>query len=113
MKITASQSRELLERFGCYVTEVCDKCSRVLGPVRYTRKDDPGVWCSRECRGDSDRAMTRRGGRPRKYRSIEQARTAKTMQQRGYRLSVEKTPMQLVGNKELAGAKMGSLVVSP
>ena len=21
------------------------------GPVRFTRKDDPGVWCSRECRG--------------------------------------------------------------
>jgi len=43
MKITASQSRELLERFGCYVTEACDKCGRVLGPVRYTRKDEAVV----------------------------------------------------------------------
>jgi len=112
MKLTTGQSRELLERFGCYVTEACDKCGRFLGAVRYTRKEEFGEWCSRECRGDSQREAIRRGGRPRKYRSVEQARTAKTMQQRGYRL-VEKTPLQLVGNKELAGAKMGSLVVSP
>jgi hypothetical protein len=113
MKLTPDQSQELLARFCCYVMEACDKCSKLLGPVRYTRKDEPGEWCSRECRGDADREVVRRGGRPRKYRNAEMARAAKTVRQRGYRLSpsVEKTPSQLCGNKGLAGAKIGSLVV--
>src|SRR5215475_14142075 len=99
MKITASQSRELLERFGCYVTEACDKCGRVLGPVRYTRKDEAGEWCSRECRGDGQREAIRRGGRPRKYRSVEQAHAGKLNLQRIRRngLNEAKTPLQLVG----------------
>ena len=50
MKLTVEQSYELLERFGCYVTHVCDKCSRLLGPASYTRKGETGVWCSRDCR---------------------------------------------------------------
>jgi len=50
MLLTTEQSYELLERFGCYVTEACDKCGRMLGPVRFTRKGEAGVWCSRECR---------------------------------------------------------------
>jgi hypothetical protein len=55
MKLTTKQSYELLERFGCYVTEACDKCGKLLGPVRYTQKGDPEVWCSRECRGEAPR----------------------------------------------------------
>jgi hypothetical protein len=57
MKITPGQSRELLERFGCYVTEACDKCGQLLGSVRYMRRGGPGEWCSRECRGDSERTI--------------------------------------------------------
>jgi RNase P subunit RPR2 len=40
----------LQEERGIYVTEACDRCGQLLGPVRFARKDEPGVWCSRECR---------------------------------------------------------------
>ena len=50
MKITSRQAYELLAKHGCYITEFCDACGKGLGPVRYTRKGDSGVWCSRECR---------------------------------------------------------------
>jgi len=85
MRLTADQSYALLERFGCYVKDVCDKCGAILGPVRYTRSGELGEWCSRECRGDADRPVIRKGGRPRKYRTPEEGRAAKTAQQRVYR----------------------------
>jgi hypothetical protein len=50
MRPTTHQSYELLAKHGCYIREICDACGRGLGPVRYTRKGDSGVWCSRECR---------------------------------------------------------------
>ena len=55
MKLTVQQAYALLEKHGSYVTEPCDTCGKGIGPVRFTRKDDPGVWCSRECRGDTPR----------------------------------------------------------
>jgi hypothetical protein len=114
VKLTTEQSHELLNRFGVYVTEACDKCTKLLGPVRFTRKDEAVEWCSRECRGDAREAI-RKGGRPRKYRNAVEARSAKTKQQQLYRTSpgVEKTPLQLRRNKGLADAKMASLVVGP
>jgi hypothetical protein len=48
--LTTKQSYELLVKHDSYITEVCDWCGKGIGPVRYTRKDDPGVRCSRECR---------------------------------------------------------------
>jgi hypothetical protein len=65
----------------------------VLGAVRFTRKDEACVWCSRECRGDVHRAVPLKSGRRRKYQTDDQRRAAKTQQQRNYRLrsSVEKT----------------------
>jgi hypothetical protein len=54
MRLTREQSYALLEKYGCYVTEVCDKCGQILGPVRFTRRDDDGVWCSRECRDGAE-----------------------------------------------------------
>lgn len=69
MLLTVQQSYELLAKHGCYVTEACDKCGQVLGPVRYTRKNESGVWCSRECRGSSEQETKRNGGRPPKYRT--------------------------------------------
>ena len=42
---------------GVYVTEACDKCGKLLGPVRFTRRDDSGVWCSRECRDGAEAAQ--------------------------------------------------------
>jgi hypothetical protein len=103
MLLTTEQSYPALEKFGCYATEACDKCGRMLGPVRYTRKGEEGVWCSRECRGDAERPVVRKGGRPRKYRTPEESRTAKTAQQRVYRtVSVwKKHPCSLAETKDL------------
>jgi hypothetical protein len=93
MRLTTEQSYALLEKHGCYVTEACDKCGRMLGPVRYTRKGEEGVWCSSGCRGDVESTTVRKGGRPRKYRTPEECRAAKTAQQRVYRnVSVWKKP---------------------
>jgi hypothetical protein len=50
MRLTVEQSYMLLEKHGCYVSEACDNCGQILGPVRYTRKDSTGAWCSRKCR---------------------------------------------------------------
>jgi hypothetical protein len=113
MQLTRQQSHALLEKFGEYAIECCDSCSQILGPVRFIRRGDAGVWCSRECRGDGDRRKIRRGGRPRKYVSEEQRRTVKTAQQRIYRSRpcVEKTPSQIVRTKELTSAKNGCLAL--
>jgi hypothetical protein len=50
MLLTVQQGYELLAKHGVYAREICDKCGAVLGAVRFTRKDESGVWCSRECR---------------------------------------------------------------
>ena len=50
MILSTKQCYQLLEKYGSYITEVCDVCGRGLGPVRFTRRNEPGVWCSRECR---------------------------------------------------------------
>jgi hypothetical protein len=43
---------------GTYVTEACEKCGRLLGPVRFTRRGDAGAWCSRACRDGVDHSPT-------------------------------------------------------
>ena len=50
MKLTEAQSRGLLRVYGAYVVEACDRCGAVLGPIRWTIRNEPGVWCSRKCR---------------------------------------------------------------
>jgi len=50
MKLTAQQGYVLLDSHGSYIGEICDRCGKGIEPVRSTRKDDRGVWCSRECR---------------------------------------------------------------
>jgi hypothetical protein len=50
MHLTPKQSCELLTTHGCYITEICDRCSKGIGPARFSRKEEKGVWCSRECR---------------------------------------------------------------
>jgi hypothetical protein len=94
MLLTVQQGYELLANYGCFAREICDKCGIVVGAVRFTRYGESEVYCSRECRGDADRSSThRRGGRPRKYKTDRERRTAKTLQQRVYRShpNVEKT----------------------
>jgi hypothetical protein len=107
MRLTPNQSRELLSRFGAYVTEACDRCGQLLSAVRFTRRGDAGVWCSRECRGDGERRAIRKTGRPRKYENGDERRTAKTRQQRNYRLrpSVEKTVCIQSETKDLQAQK--------
>lgn len=106
MRLTREQSYALLEKHGCYVTEVCDKCGQILGPVRFTRRDDAGVWCSRECRGDAERQKIHKGGRPKKYKHDRARKNAHAQQQREFRLrsSVTKTCQQPDANKGLTGA---------
>ena len=44
MRLLPVQSYALLERFGCYVKDVCDKCGQILGPVRCTRRGEAGPF---------------------------------------------------------------------
>lgn len=84
VKLSEAQSRELLAKHGVYVTEACDKCGQILGPVRFTRDDQPGESCSRECRDGVQAAaryrVTRKGGRPPKYRTDGERQTAERQQ---------------------------------
>ena len=54
MRLTDEQARQLLHTHGVYVTEVCDRCGKILGDLRFTRQDDAGAWCSRACRDGVD-----------------------------------------------------------
>jgi hypothetical protein len=111
MKLTTQQGYSLLDSHGSYITEVRDACGKGIGAVRFTRKDDPGVWCSRECRGDVQ--QMHRGGRPKKYRNPQEAQAAKIKLQRLRRngLNEAKPPSKVTGIKELADSKIASLVV--
>jgi hypothetical protein len=82
MDLSTELRKRLLIDCGIYVTEACDSCGTLLGPIRFTRIEDSGEWCSRECRGDGERRVIRRGGRPRKYRTRGQAHAAKMRLQR-------------------------------
>lgn len=105
--LTVQQSYALLATHRVFAREICDKCGRLLGAVRFTRKDESGVWCSRECRGDGERRAIRKGGRPRKYKDERMRKNAHALQQRDFRLrsSVTETPSNLFGNTRLTGAK--------
>src|SRR6266850_3398665 len=72
MLLSVELRMQLQRDHGLYVTECCDRCGKLLGAVRFTRRDDSGVWCSRQCRdgvahrSDSCRACgTRLGGKRR------------------------------------------------
>jgi hypothetical protein len=107
MLLAVQQSYEILEKHGVYARECCDRCGQLLGAVRFTRKDESGVWCSRACRGDDERRATRRGGRPQKYENGGERRAAKTRQQQNYRSrpGVEKTTCIQSETKDLQTQK--------
>jgi hypothetical protein len=97
MQLNPSQAHQLLGKRGVYATEACDKCGRLLGAVRFTRRGEAGEWCSRECRGDAARVMVHRGGRPRKHFS-------NSARQKAYRsriLSVTKPVSSLLQTSHL------------
>lgn len=50
MRLTIQQAYELLAKHGVFARECCDRCGQLLGAVRFTRKTDSHVWCSRKCR---------------------------------------------------------------
>jgi hypothetical protein len=54
MRLSEEHSRQLLRTRGVYVTQVCDRCGTILGPVRFTRQGEGGAWCSRACRDGAD-----------------------------------------------------------
>src|SRR2546430_1372264 len=83
--LAIQKSYELLARYGFFAREICDKCGIVLGAVRFTRHGESEVYCSPECRGDAHGSVTRRPGRPRKYKTDREPRAAKTRQQQVYR----------------------------
>ena len=112
MRLTVPQSYELLERHAVFAREICDKCGLVLGSVRFTRKDESGVWCSRECRGGVSRDATRKGGRPRRYRSEDARIAAKRLKnserQKAFRVKVQrnaKPPRKTAKTKDLQAQK--------
>jgi hypothetical protein len=57
MRLSESQSRELLCKYGAYVTEACDKCGTGLGPFRWTIGGETGAWCSQKCRDGIERQV--------------------------------------------------------
>jgi hypothetical protein len=103
MKLAKAQSYALLAKHGCYISEICDKCGRGLGSVRFTRDGEFSAWCSRECRGEFERPAMLKSGRPRKYKNAADRRAAKTKQQRNYRSGprVEKTVCMAAETKDL------------
>jgi hypothetical protein len=105
--LRSTQGYALLAKHGVFALSACDRCGAILGAVRYTRRGDAGEWCSAACRGDGERQVVRRGGRPRKYRSAEDSRSAKTAQQRGYRRVAvwKKLPRSLAETKDLQTQK--------
>jgi hypothetical protein len=94
LQLTRDQQQAIREKHGIVVFSACDKCSQLLGPVRYTRKNEPGEWCSRVCRDGEEilSIVRRKGGRPPKYRTEAERKAANAKYQRNFRLKVTETP---------------------
>jgi hypothetical protein len=50
MRLTAEQQAKVFAEHGVCANEACDRCTKVLAEVRYTRKDMPETYCSQLCR---------------------------------------------------------------
>jgi hypothetical protein len=55
MQLTPEQQSQIRERYGVIANERCDACSQVLGWIRFTRRGEPGEFCSRKCRDGQER----------------------------------------------------------
>jgi hypothetical protein len=85
MLLSAELRLQLQNNRGLYVTECCDRCGKLLGPVRFMRRGDAEVWCSRECRDGmaaAEKRILSRGGRPRVHGSNAE-------KQKAYRAKLE------------------------
>jgi hypothetical protein len=50
MQMTTEQQFKIRAEHDVWVKSVCNGCGQVLAEIRYTRKDEPGEWCSARCR---------------------------------------------------------------
>src|SRR5258707_3135953 len=50
MRLTVEQQAKVLAKHGVWVKEACDRCTKLLAEVRWTRKDLPEAYCSQLCR---------------------------------------------------------------
>jgi hypothetical protein len=111
MKLTREQSQRLLNQHGIWIPEACDKCGQVLGSVRWTRRAEPGEWCSAECRdgkaAKSEQKVARQArlgskpaGTPKKHKSsAEKCRNYRELFKAG---SVTRsTPLEVTENMQV------------
>jgi hypothetical protein len=118
MKLTETQSRELLQKHGVYVTEACDKCGKILGHVRFSRFGEQGEWCSRLCRDGTEKIAVPKSGTPRKYKTVVERHKANARYQRNYRQrqtvgDVRKTPSHRTNFNGVTDAILASGYGSP
>jgi hypothetical protein len=90
MQLTIERAYEIVLTHDVFARDCCDKCGRLLGAVRFTRGNEAGEWCSRECRGDAQRAVIHRGGRPRKH-------VSNSARQRAYRSRIQSVTKPVSG----------------
>src|SRR6266404_1339830 len=62
MRLTAEQQARIFTEHGVCANEACDRCSKVLAEISWTRKDMPETYCSRLCRDGVERLMGRCDG---------------------------------------------------
>lgn len=118
MRLSEAQSRELLQKHGVYVTEVCDKCGKILGHIRFTRFGEKGECCSRKCRDGNEKIAVPKSGRPRKYKTVVERQKANARYQRNYRQrqtfrDVRKTPSHRTNFNGVTNAILASGYGSP
>jgi len=89
MRLSVEQRKILRDERGVIGNEACDTCGKILGCVRFTRKGEPGEFCSRECRDGKAQAAAveahrerraERLGRPVKYPNERARRAAEKAQ---------------------------------
>jgi hypothetical protein len=123
MKLTRERSQKLLQERGIWVTEACDRCGQLLGAVCWTRRGDPGEWCSAACKDGISapesvatvRLSTaprqpigsRPAGRPRKHaNNAGKCRAYRKRIKSGS--ATRNTPRELTENAQLPSAENGS-----
>src|SRR2546423_1645324 len=118
MKLTTEQQRSLLREHAICANEACDACGKVLGYLRYTRRDQPGEWCSHVCRDGVEPSIRKRPVRglvQREHPTVAQrlqARRAKAAARQA-RLRQRKTALQTSPNQSDIGVTFRSQASTP
>ena len=123
MKLNKEQSLTLLLEHGIWVTEACDKCGQLLGAVHWTKRGEPGEWCSAWCFGGvsgpksvetarkdtapRQRIGARPAGRPRKHEN--NAEKCRAYRKRlSSSLATRNSPSELTENAQLPSLENSS-----